>query len=218
MSPSSGINLPRSESNFLAVLARYRQRLVVSLVMAFGLASEASAAGEVAQVDSQTAAFLSENCLRCHGPEKAKGGLRLDQLDADLSTPATFDRWREIVGRVQSGEMPPKKEQRPKPAEVTEVVGRLSARLDKAAAGAALRGPRGAAAAQSRGIREHRARPFRRQCVGEGDAAGGRGRAGLRQCGRGAERLAGAHRALSRSGGCGAQCRHRAGSQLGEQD
>ena len=78
--------------------------------------------------------FLTAHCLRCHGPEKAEGDLRLDQLDADLSKPTTFERWREIVARVQSGEMPPKKEPRPQPADVAEVVKKLNARLDEAAA------------------------------------------------------------------------------------
>ncbi len=78
--------------------------------------------------------FVTAHCLRCHGPQKAEGDLRLDQLDADLSKPTSFERWREIVARVQSGEMPPKKEPRPDPASVADVVNKLSARLDEAAA------------------------------------------------------------------------------------
>ena len=38
-------------------------------------------------VDRVVRAFFEEHCLRCHGPSKAKGELRLDQLDADLATP-----------------------------------------------------------------------------------------------------------------------------------
>lgn len=62
--------------------------------------------------------FLKAHCIHCHGPDESKGDLRLDQLDADLSQPSTFDRWREIVSRVQSGEMPPVKEPRPNPNQV----------------------------------------------------------------------------------------------------
>jgi mono/diheme cytochrome c family protein len=79
-------------------------------------------------------AFFSEHCLRCHGPAKAKGHLRLDQLDADLSDPKTFERWREIVARVQSGEMPPADEPRPGAEQLAALVKRLSTRLDEAAA------------------------------------------------------------------------------------
>ena len=78
--------------------------------------------------------FLKEHCLRCHGPAKTKGDLRLDQLGDDLADPATFERWSEIVARVQSGEMPPKKEPRPRPEQVADVVKQLSARLDEVVA------------------------------------------------------------------------------------
>ena len=78
--------------------------------------------------------FFKEHCLRCHGPAKAKGSLRLDQLDADLSKPRTFERWREIIARVQSEEMPPPKEPQPRPEETAELMKRLTARLDEAGA------------------------------------------------------------------------------------
>src|SRR5687767_8542000 len=61
--------------------------------------------------------FFREHCLHCHGPDDVKGDLRLDQLEADLSKPAAFERWHLILRRVRSGEMPPKSEPRPKPAE-----------------------------------------------------------------------------------------------------
>ena len=84
--------------------------------------------------DAPAAAFLKEHCLRCHGPEKVKGDLRIDQLDTDLAKPSTFERWREIASRVQSGEMPPKKEPRPESAQAQSFVRQLTARLDEAAA------------------------------------------------------------------------------------
>ena len=87
-----------------------------------------------ASLNSIARPFLKEHCLRCHGPDVARGDLRLDQLDGDLSLPTTFERWREIVARVQAGEMPPKGEPRPQPAQVADVVKRLSARLDEVAA------------------------------------------------------------------------------------
>ncbi len=78
--------------------------------------------------------FLRENCLRCHGPDKSNSELRLDQLDADLTNPSTFDRWREIVSRVQSGDMPPDTEPRPNPEHLADFVNRLTGRLNEAAA------------------------------------------------------------------------------------
>ena len=80
------------------------------------------------------AEFIREHCIRCHGPEKTKGDLRLDQLDTDFGKPSVFERWREVVSRTQSGEMPPKKEARPDAAKTQAFVRELTARLDEAAA------------------------------------------------------------------------------------
>ncbi len=101
--------------------------------MLAGLLCASLSFGAAAPQDSQAAAFMKEHCLRCHGPEKAKGDFRLDQLDTDFSKPSTFKRWREVITRVQSGEMPPKKEARPQPAQVQVFVRQLTARLDDAA-------------------------------------------------------------------------------------
>lgn len=107
--------------------------LLYSLLALFGIENSLVAADNES-INAANQAFFKEHCLRCHGTEKAEGDLRLDRLDANFSQPTTFERWREIVARVQSGEMPPKDEPRPKAAQVTEFVKRLSAWLDEAAA------------------------------------------------------------------------------------
>ena len=85
-------------------------KLPVTAALAFLIA--AGSAMIAAPLDAPSAAFLKEHCLRCHGPEKVKGDLRLDQLETDFAKPSVFERWREVVSRTQSGEMPPKKEPR----------------------------------------------------------------------------------------------------------
>ena len=115
----------------------YRSLIVVGLLCvtaSLRAADNPPVAPDIAGLKAVAQPFLTAHCLRCHGPEKAEGDLRVDQLDADLSKPSSFERWREIVARVQSGEMPPKKEPRPDPAQVAELVKQLSARLDEAAA------------------------------------------------------------------------------------
>ncbi len=87
-----------------------------------------------ARADESTQAFFKQHCLRCHGPAKTEGDLRVDLLESDLSKPSNFERWREIVARVQSGEMPPKDEARATAAQTNEFVKRLSAELQAAAA------------------------------------------------------------------------------------
>ncbi|MBS0204283.1 MAG: DUF1592 domain-containing protein [Planctomycetes bacterium] len=82
----------------------------------------------------ETASFFQEYCLDCHGPDTAKADLRVDRLDGDLTQPSTFERWREIVTRIQSGEMPPATEPQPKPESVAEVARLISSKLDDVAA------------------------------------------------------------------------------------
>ena len=117
--------------NFLPTL--WRRLFAVVLLVSCAAASSA-ADGGAGQGDTQTTAFVTEHCLRCHGEKKAKGDLRLDRLDADLSKPATSARWREILERVRAGEMPPKDEPRPDAAQAQAFVRRLDARLADAAA------------------------------------------------------------------------------------
>lgn len=109
-------------------------RLTATLAAMATMVCSRTVLGATPPTDAPTAAFFKEHCLRCHGPEKVKGDLRLDQLDTDFSKPSTFERWHEIVARVQSGEMPPKKEPRPGAAQTQAFVRQLNTRLDEAAA------------------------------------------------------------------------------------
>ena len=74
-------------------------------------------------------AFLQQHCLRCHGPAKSSGQLRLDQLGTDLSNPETSAAWEQVISRVSSGEIPPEKEPQPTAEQRDEFVSRLTARL-----------------------------------------------------------------------------------------
>jgi len=74
-------------------------------------------------------AFLETHCLRCHGPEKEKGDLRIDQLSRDFKLGADTHHWAEMIEQVNSGEMPPKKEKQPTQAEMAAFVTSLDARI-----------------------------------------------------------------------------------------
>ncbi len=50
---------------------------------------------------------LKQKCLACHGPEKAKGRLRIDQLNPDLLTGPDVEKWREVFNALSKSEMPP---------------------------------------------------------------------------------------------------------------
>ncbi|MCA9115348.1 MAG: DUF1592 domain-containing protein [Planctomycetaceae bacterium] len=55
--------------------------------------------------------FLQQHCVRCHGPQKTEGKLRLDTLNADFD--ADTEAWVEVMDRMNLGEMPPAGEPRP---------------------------------------------------------------------------------------------------------
>ena len=73
--------------------------------------------------------FLDKHCLRCHGPEKQKGDLRIDQFSRDFKLGADSHRWAEAMEKVNSGEMPPKKEKQPTQEEIAAFVTRLDSLL-----------------------------------------------------------------------------------------
>jgi mono/diheme cytochrome c family protein len=74
-------------------------------------------------------AFLEKHCIRCHGPEKEKGDLRIDQLSRDFKLGADTHHWAEVIEQVNSGEMPPKKEKRPTQEEIAAFVTGLDASI-----------------------------------------------------------------------------------------
>ena len=74
-------------------------------------------------------AFLGKHCIRCHGPEKQKGELRIDQLARAFKLGTDSHRWAEAMEKVNSGEMPPKKEKQPTQAEIAAFVSSLDSLL-----------------------------------------------------------------------------------------
>lgn len=74
-------------------------------------------------------AFMETHCIKCHGQEKEKGDLRIDQLSRDFKVGADTHHWAEMIEQVNSGEMPPKKEKKPTQAEIAAFVTSLDARI-----------------------------------------------------------------------------------------
>lgn len=127
--------LSRPESRMQAMIQIEKTFLIVGMLLlcnALQAAEDSPIAPDGNDLNRIAGPFFAEHCIRCHGVSKANGDLRLDRLSADLAAPATFERWREIVERVKSGEMPPEKEPRPQPGKIADFVKRLTARLDEA--------------------------------------------------------------------------------------
>ncbi len=105
-------------------------------------ASTAHAAGELSSFETAVQPFFKTYCLRCHDAQKQEGKFQLDTLPRDFADQAIAQRWGEVVFRLNSGEMPPKKQPQPKPEELGQVVDWISGRIKEGeAVRMARRGP-----------------------------------------------------------------------------
>jgi mono/diheme cytochrome c family protein len=101
----------------LAAMTRFVLGFSVPLVAAFSNASAAAA--------EPMDMFLQKYCINCHGPEKQKGDLRIDQLSRDFKSGVDTHHWAEMVEQVNSGGMPPKNEEKPTQQEMAGFVTHL---------------------------------------------------------------------------------------------
>ena len=93
---------------------------MILLVGVSGLGFSLEEAGEPAAAGGQLEAryresvrpILEKYCVRCHGPEKKKSGVRVDILDASLDDKQLF-LLKHMLKQLKEGSMPPKKELQP---------------------------------------------------------------------------------------------------------
>jgi mono/diheme cytochrome c family protein len=57
--------------------------------------------------------LLEDYCVKCHGAEKQKGKVRLDDLSFTITDLQTAERWQKILDQMNSGDMPPDDEKQP---------------------------------------------------------------------------------------------------------
>jgi len=76
--------------------------------------------------------FFKEHCTRCHGEKKQKGDFRVDDLMVDFDSPKVMGHWEELMNRINSGDMPPEDEDRPKPEDISHVADWVSNQLREA--------------------------------------------------------------------------------------
>ena len=86
-------------------------RLSVLAILLKAVSAPAGLAGDAP--DRFVAAFFAEHCVGCHGPKTEKGDCRVDTLTVDYDSPRVMAHWEEVMGRVNSGDMPPKGKPRP---------------------------------------------------------------------------------------------------------
>ena len=86
-------------------------------------------------------AFLEKHCVRCHGPQKEEGDIRIDRLSRDFKAGLDSHHWAEALDKINSGEMPPKDEPQPTLDEIAAFVMSLDSRLKDGRAARMAAGP-----------------------------------------------------------------------------
>ncbi|RFC44756.1 MAG: Protein of unknown function (DUF1587)/Planctomycete cytochrome C, partial [Verrucomicrobia bacterium] len=95
------------------------------LATAGGMAADAP----VTALDSKVTTYLEQHCNKCHDADVQKGDFRLDTLSPKVGFENT-PQWIEIMERINSGEMPPKKEKkRPSAEDSAKVVEWIAAKM-----------------------------------------------------------------------------------------
>ncbi|MCB1204032.1 MAG: DUF1587 domain-containing protein, partial [Verrucomicrobiae bacterium] len=74
-------------------------------------------------------AFLKTHCVSCHGPDKEKGDLRIDELSRDFALGIDGHLWAEVLEQINAGDMPPEDEPQPTQDEITAFVAKLDGKI-----------------------------------------------------------------------------------------
>src|SRR5688500_10801734 len=130
----------RGNSGRLATMNRVMSKLMIPAASAaFVLIAGCFAAS--ARAAEETRAFFAANCSDCHDADTKSGGLDLAALAPAADSAENFARWVKIHDRVESGEMPPKKEPRPPAAEKASFLKSLKRSLVDAETALAAKNP-----------------------------------------------------------------------------
>ncbi len=98
-------------------------KLVVSLLLFAGV----RATNCVADDRAHSQQFFTTYCVSCHGQQKPKADIRLDQIEVQWNNPSLLDN---IYSAIESGEMPPEDAPKhPQPAQTTAIQKALTNQL-----------------------------------------------------------------------------------------
>ena len=73
--------------------------------------------------------FIAQHCLACHGAKTAKAGYRIDLLGTDFTAATVAEQWKEVIDRINAGEMPPDDRPRPDAEQAATVATWVNERL-----------------------------------------------------------------------------------------
>ncbi|MEM1294484.1 MAG: DUF1592 domain-containing protein [Verrucomicrobiota bacterium] len=66
--------------------------------------------------------FFEKHCVKCHGPDKAKSGVRLDELPMHIDDDYAAEEWQEVLDVLNGAEMPPEDEPQPETEEMAAAI------------------------------------------------------------------------------------------------
>jgi hypothetical protein len=106
--------------------------LCSSLFLCVLLSSSLNAGQGVSLSGKTVNLFLRENCVKCHGPQKQKGKMRLDTLSLEIASNTIAQRWQDVLDTLNAGDMPPEDEKQPTKKELTGFLAELTGKLKAA--------------------------------------------------------------------------------------
>lgn len=121
-------------------MSRFFESLVLSLpslarvlpaMILLALAGDARGAVP-SRVDESVRSLFVGHCIKCHNAQKHEGDLRIDDLVVNFDSPKIMAHWEEIMNRINSGDMPPDGEPRPKPEDVARAADWIAGQLHEA--------------------------------------------------------------------------------------
>lgn len=104
----------------------------VVLIGASSIDAEDALVADRSTYESAVVPFMEKHCYSCHGPDKQKGDLRLDDLAVDFADTGALGHWIEVMDNINLGEMPPEDEPVPTVEEISAVAGWIAAEIANA--------------------------------------------------------------------------------------
>ena len=86
---------------------------IATIALAAPSASAVELSPDLNGYKRSVAPFIEQYCLGCHDADVQKGDVRFDTIDANIVDGRSTDLWKDILHRLETGEMPPEKKPRP---------------------------------------------------------------------------------------------------------
>ena len=82
------------------------RRHAISLLVCLAAMAVSTALQAAPHFDADVWPYFQAHCLGCHGEQRQEGGFRIDSLSREVGW-ENSPQWAEVLGRINSGEMPP---------------------------------------------------------------------------------------------------------------